>query len=135
MRSNAAARSASSTHAVSGPLPLHDLVDGLDRVVAAAARPKPVGPRLEPGLPLGLQRVDGPAPAEHRSTITGIPSGRCFPLAFGMYTRLTGKGVHAAASGAPSHRQLGLPPTINATSPSTPGRAGGQRCAPSPAAR
>ena len=37
---------------------LDDLVDGLDRVVAAAARPKPVGPRLEPGLPLGLQRVD-----------------------------------------------------------------------------
>jgi hypothetical protein len=24
--------------------------------------------------------------------ITGMPSGRCFPLAFGMYTRLTGRG-------------------------------------------
>jgi len=35
---------------------LDDLVDGLDRVVAAAARPKSVGPRFEPGLPLGLQR-------------------------------------------------------------------------------
>ena len=39
---------------------LDDLVDGLDRVMAAAARPKPVGPRLEPGLPLGLQRGDDP---------------------------------------------------------------------------
>ena len=33
------------------------LVDGLDRVMAATAGPKPVGPRLEPRLPLGLQRV------------------------------------------------------------------------------
>ena len=33
-------------------------VDGHDRVVAATTRPKAVGLRLEPGLPLGLQRVD-----------------------------------------------------------------------------
>ena len=32
-------------------------VDGHDRVMAAAAGPESVGPRLEPGLPLGLQRV------------------------------------------------------------------------------
>jgi hypothetical protein len=37
---------------------LDDLVDRLDRVVAAAAGPKPVGLRLEPGLPLGFQRVE-----------------------------------------------------------------------------
>jgi hypothetical protein len=33
------------------------LEDDLDRVMAAPTRPKPVGSRLEPGLPLGLQRV------------------------------------------------------------------------------
>ena len=36
---------------------LGDLKDRLDRVMAATARPKSVGPRLEPRLPLGLQRV------------------------------------------------------------------------------
>ena len=41
---------------------LDDLVDGLDRVMAAAAGPKPVGPRLEPRLPLGLQRSRRPVP-------------------------------------------------------------------------
>jgi hypothetical protein len=34
-------------------------VDGLDRVVAAAARPESVGSRLELCFPLGLQCVDG----------------------------------------------------------------------------
>jgi hypothetical protein len=33
---------------------LDDLIDGLDRVVAAAAGPESIGLRLEPGLPLGL---------------------------------------------------------------------------------
>ncbi len=40
---------------------LDGLVDRLDRVVAATARPEPIGPRLEPGLPLGLQRIDRPS--------------------------------------------------------------------------
>ena len=57
IRSNAAARSASSTHRRCGLLALGGLVDGLDRVMAATARPKPIGPRLEPCLPLGLQRA------------------------------------------------------------------------------
>jgi len=34
--------------------------DGRDRVVAAAARPEPIRSGLEPGLPLGLQRVLDP---------------------------------------------------------------------------
>src|SRR5947209_3418319 len=34
------------------------LVDGLDGVVAAPAGTKPIGSRLEPGLPLGFQRAD-----------------------------------------------------------------------------
>ena len=38
-------------------LAARDGVDGHDRVMAAPARPEPVGLRLEPGLPLGLQRV------------------------------------------------------------------------------
>ncbi len=41
-------------------LALNGLVDHLDRVVAAAPGPKPIGPRLEPRLPLGLQRVPHP---------------------------------------------------------------------------
>ena len=32
--------------------------DGLDGVVAATAGTKPIGSRLEPGLPLGFQRAD-----------------------------------------------------------------------------
>jgi len=37
-----------------------DVEDGVDRIVAATARPEPVGPGLEPCLPLGFQRVDDP---------------------------------------------------------------------------
>jgi site-specific DNA recombinase len=40
---------------------LDDLKDGLDRVMAATARPKPIGLRLKPGLPLRLQRIDDPS--------------------------------------------------------------------------
>src|SRR6266702_2231245 len=36
------------------------LVDRLDRVVAASARPEPVRSGLEPGLPLGFQRAADP---------------------------------------------------------------------------
>ena len=43
-----------------GPAALARVVDRLDRVLAAAARPEPVGPGFEPGLPLRLQRVLGP---------------------------------------------------------------------------
>jgi hypothetical protein len=38
-------------------LALGDLIDRFDRVMAAAARPKSIGPRLKPRLPLGLQRA------------------------------------------------------------------------------
>ena len=38
-------------------LALGDLKDRCDRVMATAAGPKPVGPRLEPRFPLGFQRV------------------------------------------------------------------------------
>ena len=57
-------------------------VDGHDRVVAATARPKPVGLRFEPGLPLGFQRVDrqglqGPV-GDH-----GNPERAAAPVALG----------------------------------------------------
>jgi site-specific DNA recombinase len=44
-----------------GPGALARHVDRLDRVLAAAAWPEPVRSGLEPGLPLGLQRVADPA--------------------------------------------------------------------------
>jgi hypothetical protein len=37
------------------------LEDGRDRVMAAAAGPEPIRPRLEPRFPLGFQRVSDPA--------------------------------------------------------------------------
>jgi hypothetical protein len=39
---------------------LGDLKDRFDRVVAATAGPKPIGLRLKPRLPLGLQRIHDP---------------------------------------------------------------------------
>ena len=50
--------------------------DGFDRVMAAAAGSKSVGPRLEPRLPLGLQRVDDPclmAPVENHGNSERTP--------------------------------------------------------------
>jgi hypothetical protein len=40
-------------------LPLSRLIDGLDRIMAATARPESIGSRFEPCFPLGFQRVDG----------------------------------------------------------------------------
>ena len=38
-----------------GAFALGDAEDGPDRIVTAPARPKPIGLRLEPGLPFGFQ--------------------------------------------------------------------------------
>ena len=43
-----------------GPRAFAHVVDRCDRVVAAAARPEPIGAGLEPGFPLGFQRVTDP---------------------------------------------------------------------------
>ena len=55
-------------------------VDGLDRVLAAAARPESVGLRLEPRLPLGLQRVHDPclvhAVEDHRNPERALLAAR-----------------------------------------------------------
>ena len=40
--------------------PAQGVKQGLYRVVAAAARPEPIGSGLEPGLPLGLQSITYP---------------------------------------------------------------------------
>ena len=40
--------------------PAQGVIQRLYRVVTAATRPEPVGPGLEPGLPLGLQRITYP---------------------------------------------------------------------------
>ena len=65
--------------------------------MAAAAGPEPVGPRLEPCLPFGFQRVDHRA-WWHRSKITGIPSGRRLRLpGLGTSTRLTGMALNGSA--------------------------------------
>src|SRR5664279_2422524 len=44
-----------------GPRAFTGHVDGLSRILAAAARTKPIRFGFEPGLPLGLQRVTNPA--------------------------------------------------------------------------
>ena len=73
---------------VQDPRPLRasardDLEHGLDRVMATAARPESVGPRLEPRLPLGLQRVDDPclmAPIGDHGNPSSSTLGAAAPL-------------------------------------------------------
>jgi hypothetical protein len=87
--------------------------------MAATARPKPVRSRLEPRLPLRPQRVDHPS-LLHPARITGIPSGRCFPLALGMHTRLTGLAFHGAQRRCTQSTSLALDSSVNTVRPSTP---------------
>ena len=58
-----------------GAFALHELVDGLDRVMAAAAGPEPVVPRLEPSLPLGLQCAHDPC------LVAAVENHRIHPVA------------------------------------------------------
>src|SRR6266511_3713528 len=55
-----------------------------------------------------------------RSAIAGIPSGRRFPLAFGMNTRRTGKGWKDRAVRCTSTARSILAGAVNTTRPSTP---------------
>ena len=88
--------------------------------MAAAARSKPVGLRLEPGLPLGLQRVDDPS-LVGSVRITGIPNGRRLRLpGLGMYTRLTGMALNGSAFWCTLSASLALASGVSTTSPSTP---------------
>ena len=76
---------------------------------------------LEPGLPLGLQRVTDPCWWQ-RSISTGIPSGRSFARfdAFGMYTRRTGGGFHDVMDWCTCTAISALASEVKATSPSIP---------------
>ena len=87
--------------------------------MAATAGPKPVGLRLKPRLPLGLQRVDDPCLMD-RSRITGIPSGRRLAPGLGMYTRLTGRALNASARSCTLATSSVLASGVSTTSPSTP---------------
>ncbi len=89
--------------------------------MAATAGPKPVGPRLEPCLPLGLQGIDDPC-LEHpvndhrdaeRARLPAVPF-------FGMYTRLTGRAVHGSARRWTQATNSALSSGRSTTSPSTP---------------
>ena len=51
---------------------------------------------------------------------TGIPSGRCFPLAFGMYTRRTGNGSQDERERCTRTATSARSGDDKATSPSTP---------------
>jgi hypothetical protein len=52
--------------------------------------------------------------------ITGMPSGRCFPLALGIYTRRTGRGCQDAMDWCTRTAIAIRAGLSNATSPSTP---------------
>jgi len=106
--------------------PTNRAEDRLDRVMAAAARPKAIGLRFKPRPPTRVPGHRGRRLARALSAMTGIPSGRRRPLAFGTNTPLTGR-VHTAL------------PVLH---PSRPARPSGRRAArscrrlrPSPAAR
>src|SRR5664279_185779 len=59
---------------------------------------------------------------KHRSTITGMPSGRRFPVLplFGMYTRLTGRACHGSVLCCTQSTSSTLAAGSNTTFPSTP---------------
>ena len=52
--------------------------------------------------------------------ITGMPSGRCFPLAFGMCTRRTGSGSHDKGERCTRTATFALAKEDKAISPSIP---------------
>ena len=102
-------------------LALGDLVDGLDRVMAAAAGPEPIGLRLEPRLPLGLQRVDDPClMARDRRSRESLMAGAWLLPGFGMYTRLTGAALNGSALCCTLSTNCILASGVSTTSPSTP---------------
>ena len=95
-------------------------VDRHDRVVAATARTEPVGLRLEPGLPLGLQRV-------HRQGLKapvgdhGNPERAAAPVALGHIHPLDRAGRPRLGVGAAASRPARpSAPVRTTTLPSTP---------------
>ena len=89
--------------------------------MAATAGPKPIGPRLEPCLPLGLQRVDDPCLVARgrRSRESRAVAACCCP-GLGMYTRLTGMALNGSALCCTLSASCILASGVSTTSPSTP---------------
>ncbi len=88
--------------------PAQGVIQGLDRVVAAAARPEPIRTGLEPGLPLGLQRIFHPrlmAAVDQQR----YPEGPHFCLVTGFrYVHPPDRGWPVRAdAGVHAHRHLG----------------------------
>ena len=111
---------------VQHPQPLRGLaarggVDGHDRVVAAPARPEPVGLRLEPGLPLGLQRV-------HRQGLKrpvgdhGNPEAATPPVALGHIHPPDRQGPPRGRAVLEPGGHVGLLPARQHDAPVDPGR-------------
>ena len=114
---------------------LRNLVDRCDRVMAATTGPKPIGPRLEPRLPLGLQRAHDPrllrTVEDHGDTERApLPAALLrdvHPLDRIGLERLGGRA--APVPPKPSWPSGSAPP------PRQRPPSSGRRCAPSPAAR
>ena len=94
-------------------------VDRLDRVVTATSGPEPVRSRLEPGLPLRLQRVGDPGllhPVDdHRNAERTL-----LPVRLRDVHPLDRSGLPGRRVPVQIHRQRRPVREVNATSPSTP---------------
>ncbi len=119
MRSNAADRSASRTHWRLDRRPL-----SVQKIASIASwQPRPGRNPYERGSNRASHSGSSALATRAcctRSRSTGIPSGRCFPPAFGMYTRLTGRACHGAVRRWISPANEALAGEVNATCPSMP---------------
>lgn len=87
--------------------------------MAATTRPEPIRARVEPGLPLGFQRVLAPGllyPVQEH----GNAERRCLPSPFGTYTRLTGRARQGWDEPWACIASFALAREVSATCPSTP---------------
>ena len=96
-------------------------VDGHDRVMAAPARPEPVGSRLEPGLPLGLQRVQRQG-LQRPVGDHGNPEPATAPVALGHIHPLDGQGPPRDRAVLQPGRHVGFLPAGEHDAPVDPGR-------------
>ena len=96
-------------------------VDGHDRVMAAPAWPEPVGPRLEPGLPLGFQRAHRQGlkrpVGDHRN-----PEPAAAPVALGHIHPPDRPGPPSGRPVLQPGGQVGLLPAREHDAPVDPGR-------------
>jgi len=96
-------------------------VDGHDRVMAAPAGPEAVGSRLEPGLPLGLQRVQRQG-LQRPVGDHGNPEPATAPVALGHIHPLDGQGPPRDRAVLQPGRHVGFLPAGEHDAPVDPGR-------------